>query len=134
MATVLVESSNGKEDLWHISYIYLNLINLHGFENGLRKSSAYIEKGFVYMSHLYHLGFGKENKNETAGDENTRPYRSKTVEQQSKGYASFNQVQGFKKFCKEKIFINNPISLYKDWEGQGYYGDMNIRMHDDRKI
>ena len=134
MATVLVESSNGKEDLWDIAYIYLNLINIHGFEGGLKKSSAYGKKGFVYKSHLYHLGFGKENKNETAGDENTWPYRQKNVEQQSREYASFNQVQGFKKFCKDEIFITNPKSLYKDWEGQGYYGDMNIRMYDDRKI
>lgn len=133
MATVLVESSNGKKNLWDIAYIYLNIVGTYGI-GGLTKSSAYSEKGFVYMSHLYHLGFGKENKDKTAGDDNTWPYRKITVEKQSVEYANFEQVKGFKKFCEENIFITNPISFYKDWEGQGYYGDMNIRMHDDRKI
>ena len=41
-------------------------------------------------------------------------------------------VQGFIKFCEEKIFIPSPISLYKDWEGQGNFEDMNIRMHNDK--
>lgn len=60
--------------------------------------------------------------------------KNRTIEEQAKIFSTFKQITGFKEFCKNNIFIPNPNSFYKDWEGQGYYGDMNIRMHDDRKI
>lgn len=132
IATVLVESAHGKEPLWDIAYIYLNLVINEGLENGLRKSSAYNGKIFTYKAHLYHLGFGKQYAGLICTEDNSM--KGRAIEYQAKKFKSFKQVQEFIEFCKSKIFVNSPVSKYKDWEGQGYYGDMNIRMHDHRKI
>lgn len=132
MAVVLMESANGKESLWDIAYIYLNLVGKQGIENGLSKSSAYSQKQFGYKAHLYNLGFGMEYKGTLCNEDNKM--KDRTIEEQAQIFSTFKQITGFKEFCRSNIFISNPKSFYKDWEGQGYYGDMNIRMHDDRKI
>lgn len=130
MATVLVEAANGKKDLWDIAYIYLNLVNIYGFEDGMSKSSAYLKKQYLYKAHLYNLGYGREYKNVTDGTN----FKGKTVAEEADVLNTLQQVTDFEKFCNKNIFIDSPKSKYKDWEGQGYYGDMNIRMHDDRSI
>ncbi|WP_326982448.1 hypothetical protein VUJ46_20050 [Chryseobacterium sp. MYb264] len=132
MAVVLMESANGKKDLWDIAYIYLNLVGKQGVEKGLSKSSAYSQKQFGYKAHLYNLGFGKEYRGTLCTENNKM--KNRTIEEQAQIFSTFKQIEGFKEFCKNNIFVSNPKSFYKDWEGQGYYGDMNIRMHDDRKV
>ncbi|MDI9312763.1 MAG: hypothetical protein QM535_21315, partial [Limnohabitans sp.] len=139
MATVLCESGNGKEDLWDIAYIYLNHIHLSKtFERAMEQSSAYGDKTWVYECHLRNLIVYqlKDKKYENFNDWETlvgNEGQKEPLKVKVNNYREKESVQGFIKFCKEHIFIDSPISLYKDWEGQGNFEDMNIRMHNDKK-
>jgi|GEM_PF-3495665 len=129
MATVLVESTNGNKGLWDIAYVYLNLVGSLGFSKGLKRSSAYREKHYLYKAHLFNLGFGKSYK-KNRGSTESRDWDYPTVENYAKTHFSNRKhIQEFKAFCENKIFTSDPKSKYKGWEGQGYYGDMNIRSH-----
>lgn len=138
MATVLCESGNGKKELWDIAYIYLNLIHLRGsFEAAMKESSAYVEKSWVYTCHLRHLliDSGLKKYSDFKDWENTIFGKKAIGNEQTiedKVEIKRKEAKDFIPFCKEKIFIASPTSLYKDWEGQGNFEDMNIRMHNDK--
>lgn len=123
IATVLVESDNGKEELWDIAYIYHNLVVNLGFERGLNRSSAYKNKYYLYKAHLYNLGYGKEYSN----DKGDRVWSKNSIRDYAKKHFSNSEiVKKFQIFCEQKIFTKLPKSKYKNWEGQGYWRDMNI--------
>ena len=132
MATVLCESGNGKKELWDIAYIYLNLVNIHGFEVGMKKSSAYEQKSYVYRCHLRHLEMKWKKYNQFNDWDKIQP-SGKTMEDQTNEYKNNDDVRKFIQFCKTNIFKTSPTSLYKDWEGQGNFTDMNLRMHNDKR-
>ena len=134
MAAVLVETGNGENELLDIAYIYLNLVNKYGFEDGMRKSSAY-ENSWVYDCHLRHLivYHFEDKKYKAFNDWEKILYGITTLDDKVNEFKKQDTVKNFIKFCEEKIFIPSPISLYKDWEGQGNFEDMNLRMHNDKK-
>lgn len=137
IAAVLVETGNGKKELWDIAYIYLNLVNNYGFEEGMKKSSAY-ENSWVYDCHLRHLIVYhykvKVYKDFSDWDKIVGPKNYKhPIKIKVEDFKEMPTVIEFIKFCEENIFIKSPMSLYKDWEGQGNFEDMNIRMHKDER-
>ena len=139
MATVLCESGNGKEDLWDIAYIYLNHIHLKAtFEEAMRESSAYRDKTWAYDFHLRHLLIDNDIKfpsDYTDWKNNKEGKKADVYEEdvEDRVNTKRKEAKHFISFCKKNIFIASPISLYKDWEGQGNFEDMNIRMHNDKK-
>ncbi|MDI9310979.1 MAG: hypothetical protein QM535_12250 [Limnohabitans sp.] len=139
MATVLCESGNGKRDLQDIAYIYLNLIHSRGsFEAAMRESSAYRDKTWVYDFHLRHLLIDnniKFHSDYTDWENNKEGKKADVYEEnlEDRVETKRKEAKDFISFCEKNIFIDSPISLYKDWEGQGNFEDMNIRMHNDKK-
>lgn len=138
IATVLVESGNGRKALWDIAWIYLNLIqNLKGVDKGLSRSSAYKERATNYMfkCHYYYLTKGK-SINKYGNDVGTRVWnKNKKVKEfvEIGEYLSrYNNpdggcdLDGCINFIIKNIFVAKPATKYNDWEGQGNTDDMNI--------
>ncbi len=120
-ATVLVESSNGVKELEDIAYIYLSLVNDQGFEIGLSRSNAYKNEQYMFMVHMYHLGYKKEYGNRIGTiKKNTASFGVRVEDFYNKYYYKFSdQVDTYCKFIDKKIFCKNPKTKYLGWHGQG---------------
>ncbi len=98
VATIYAETWGAKNQFEPFSWIYFNLISRQGFEKGMNNSSAYKDKTYQYKKGLELYDTGKNE-----------------------------DVNEIKEIVENKILINKPLNPYPNWEGQGYYGDMNIR-------
>ncbi len=134
IATLFGESK-GEYNLRDIAYIYLNTINESGFEKGLCKSSFYnlweVDRWGTYRYLMYLLGHGEEFANEKIlVDAKRNVWR--TVKQVANGDFVKTKVipnlNKLKKFADDSIFVENPVTNYIGWTGQGFWQDMNIRI------
>ena len=98
VATIYAETWGAKNQFEPFSWIYFNLVSRQGFEKGMNNSSAYKDKTYQYKKGLELYDTGKNE-----------------------------DVNEIKKIIENKLLINKPLNPYPSWEGQGYYGDMNIR-------
>ncbi len=132
IATIYGESQ-GELDLKDISWVYLNLINRSGFEKGMNNSSFYsLEENDKYRTFrviMYLLGEGDEFKNNDVNGKSSIKEFCETNGGFVKKVIS-PKLKELKKYIEENVFVQNPMSCYKGWFGQGYWRDMNIRVVD----
>lgn len=98
IATIYGEASTAENQFEPFCWVYFNLVSRQGFEKGMSNSYAYKDKNYLYKDAL---------KNYTTG--------------------KIPSVNKIKEIVENKILADKPLNPYPEWEGQGYYGDMNIR-------
>ena len=98
ISTIYAETWGAKNQFEPFCWIYFNLVSRQGFEKGLSNSSAFNDKSFQYKDGLKYYISGKNQ--------------------------DLNKI---KEIIENKILVEKPLNPYPSWEGQGYYGDMNIR-------
>lgn len=99
IATIYGEASTAENQFEPFCWVYFNLVSSQGFEKGMNNSYAYKDKNYLYKDAL---------KNYTTG--------------------KIPSVNKIKEIVENKILADKPLNPYPEWEGQGYYGDMNIRV------
>lgn len=128
ISTILCESQLGNEALYEIAWVYYNRVNLHGFDswNGMKASSAYRLKQPDYKLCTYYFGIGKEYANVQYGDFTIKSYI------QTKSFKENREPKflKLKKYIEENVFSSNPQTCFKNWEGQGYWGDLDMNTDD----
>ena len=98
VATIYGEASTAENQFEPFCWVYFNLVSRQGFEKGMSNSYAYKDENYLYKDAI---------KNYTTG--------------------KIPSVNKIKKILESKLLVNKPLNPYPGWEGQGYYGDMNIR-------
>lgn len=106
IATIYAETWGAKNQFEPFSWVYFNLVSgRQGFEKGISNSSAYSDKTYQYKEGLEIIYATGKIKNED----------------------KIQQINKIKEIVENKILVDKPLNPYPGWEGQGYYGDMNIR-------
>jgi hypothetical protein len=128
IATVLCETELGNEILYEIAWVYYNRVQLYGFDDkkGIKASTAFREKQPDYKLCSYYLGVGNEYANIKYGNFTIKSYIA-TKEFKEKKEPKFIKL---KAFIEKEIFSANPETCFKDWIGQGYWGDLDMNPDD----
>lgn len=129
ISTVLCESQLGNEALYEIAWVYYNRVRLYGFDswNGMKASTAYRLKQLDYKLCCYYFGVGDQYKNDKYFNFTINSY-VETREFKELKKPKFLKI---KKFIESQVFSKNPQTCFKDWEGQGYYGDLDMNTDDE---
>jgi len=139
IATVYGESSRDENLCVNIPWIYYNLTKKYGFEKGLRRSSYYKDRNDnkwiseAYRVCMYYLGQGAQYADsKMVNGTKIKDYCKET----NKGFRDVykHYIDIIRNYFNHHIFnaqaIMNP---FYNWEGQGYWRDMNIRMNNSDK-
>lgn len=128
IATVLCETQLGNDVLYDIAWVYYNRVRIKGFDHkaGLKASTAFRYKQPDYKLCSYYLNVGKEYANVKYGDFTIKSY-TETNEFKEKKEPKFIKL---KKFIETNVFSKNPETCFKDWIGQGYWGDLDLNPDD----
>ena len=92
----------------------------------MKESSAYRLKQRDYKLCLYYFKIGNQFASEKYGNFTIKSY-TETKEFKNTKEPKFLKL---KKFIETYIFSSNPETCYKDWEGQGYHGDLDMNTDD----
>ncbi|MCZ8296748.1 MAG: hypothetical protein O9297_05980 [Flavobacterium sp.] len=128
ISTILCESQLGNESLYDIAWVYYNRVRLNGFDawNGMKASSAYRLKQPDYKLCLYYFKIGNEYASVKYGNFTIKSYTETNVFKNTKE----PKFLKLKKFIETNVFVKNPETCFKDWEGQGYWGDLDMNTDD----
>ena len=136
IATIFGESDGDVNLMVNIPWIYFNLTGTLGFEKGMNRSSFYKNPNknkYIaesYRISMYYLGQGNEYENyEIVNGLKVKDYCLNTNPSFLKTYKYGLDI--IKTFFETYIFISKIENPLYNWEGQGYWGDMDIR--DSRK-
>jgi len=136
IATVYGESSRDENLCVNIPWIYYNLTKKHGFEKGMNRSSFYKDRNKnkwiaeSYKVCMYYLGQGNQFADDKMADNKTK-VKDFCSEKNYNFHTYYKPyIDIIRNYFNKHIFdtkeIKNP---FYNWEGQGYWKDMNIRMH-----
>lgn len=139
IATVYGESSRDENLCVNIPWIYYNLTKKYGFEKGLRRSSYYKDRNDnkwiseAYRVCMYYLGQGAQYADsKMVNGTKIKDYCKETNKSFRDVYKHYIDI--IRNYFNHHIFnaqvIKNP---FYNWEGQGYWRDMNIRMNNSDK-
>lgn len=108
--------------------VYYNRVNLYGIEhhNGLNASNPYRKKLSDYKLCSFYYEIGNEYANEKYGDFTIKEYIS-TNDFKKRIEPKFKKMA---KYIENEIFCDKPKTCYKDWIGQGYWGDLDLNPDD----
>jgi hypothetical protein len=128
IATVLCETQLGNDVLFEIAWVYYNRVRIKGFDHkdGLKASSAFRHKQPDYKLCSYYFGIGQEYADVKYGNFTIKSY-TETNEFKEKKEPKFIKL---KKFIETNVFSKNPETCFKDWFGQGYWGDLDLNPDD----
>ena len=123
-AVILAEAGPGQED--DVRWIYLNLVTAAGGEAGLKKSSAYENKGIEYRRYLYTLG------DQTYGDD---VFQGQTIADFCTTDAFWTKMR-VPRATRLKGLVDAMLtapgnSPHMGWTGQGSLQDFNNQSNDD---
>ncbi|WP_375181879.1 hypothetical protein [Chryseobacterium sp.] len=138
IAVVYGESARDENLCVNIPWIYYNITksNVKNFENRMKRSSYFKDRDknkFIaesYKACMFYLGQGNEFADDKMADGKTKvkDFCKETNKAFYVYYKPFIDI--IRNYFNNHIFnakeIMNP---FYNWEGQGYYRDMNIRMH-----
>ncbi len=139
ITTVYGESAGDENLMVNIPWIYYNLTKTNF--NKLSRSSFYANRNSEpektrYGICMYYLGQGDDFKEHSSATE-TRGKKIKDycVDSNSEFVNWYKRdLDIIKAFFEKHIFnAEKVLNPYYKWDGQGYYGDMNIRMYDNEK-
>ncbi|MDQ1160196.1 hypothetical protein QE422_000564 [Chryseobacterium sp. SORGH_AS 447] len=139
ISTVYGESSRDENLCVNIPWIYYNLTKKYGFEKGLRRSSYYKDRNDnkwiseAYRVCMYYLGQGAQYADsKMVNGTKIKDYCKETNKSFRDVYKYYIDI--IRNYFNHNIFnaqvIKNP---FYNWEGQGYWRDMNIRMNNSDK-
>ncbi len=123
ISVALGETHNGDVALWNITWVYFNLVSDLGFEKGMKRSSFYNNKPETYKIFMYYLGHGDEYKDVKMAN-NTKISDWILTDYFKNGIQK--KIDLFKQYLENDIFIEEPINLFPNWYGQGYWKDLNL--------
>lgn len=131
ISTVLCEAQLGNDKLNEIAWVYYNRVNLYGLDGkkGLNASNPYRKKLVDYKLCSYYYKIDNESStygNIKYGDFTIKGYLA-TQDFKQKIEPKFKKME---KFIRENIFNDKPITCFKDWIGQGYWGDLDMNPDD----
>jgi hypothetical protein len=128
ICTILCESQLGNEKLQDIAWVYYNRVNLYGVDHhsGLKASNPYRKKLLDYRLCSYYYKIGNIYANDKYGDFTIKGYID-TKLFKSKDEPKFKKME---LFIEKEIFCEKPKTCFKDWIGQGYWGDLDLNPDD----
>jgi len=138
IATVYGESWGAENLMTNIPWIYYNLTK-NNF-NLLTRSSFYLKRNSEpiktrYRICMYYLGQGNQYK-----DHKSKESRNKKIKDYCKDSNSEfidwykHDLDIIRSYFEKHIFNSESVlNPYYKWEGQGYWGDMDIRMNNHEK-
>jgi hypothetical protein len=139
IAIIFGESDGDANLMINIPWIYFNLTKSLGFERGLKRSSFYTNpKNNIYVAEsyricMYALGHGEQYKDYIIVNKmKVKDYCKETNNSYIENYKRYLTIIStfFESFIFNPNIIKNP---YYKWEGQGWWGDMDIRENGNRK-
>lgn len=139
IATVYGESSRDENLCVNIPWIYYNLTKKLGFEKGLRRSSYYKDRNDskwiaeAYKVCMYYLGQGAQfADSKMVNGTKIKDYCKETNKSFRDVYKHYIDI--IRNYFNLHIFnAENIMNPFYNWEGQGYWRDMNIRMNNSDK-
>lgn len=131
ISTVLCESQLGNEKLREIAWVYHNRVRLHGVDthDGLRASNPFRKKLSDYkLCSCYFKIEGEYSNyvNEKYGNFTIKQYLE-TSDFKKRVLPKFKKMEIY---IDKEILIDKPQTCFKDWEGQGFWGDLDLNPND----
>ncbi|MCW3160524.1 hypothetical protein [Chryseobacterium oryctis] len=136
IATVYGESSRDENLCVNIPWIYYNLTKKLGFEKGMNRSSFYKDRNKnkwiteSYKACMFYLGKGNQFADDKMADGKTKV--KDFCKDTNKNFRIYYKpyIDLIRNYFDQHIFNANEImNPFYNWEGQGYWKDMNIRMY-----
>ncbi|UZT99985.1 hypothetical protein ODZ84_10640 [Chryseobacterium fluminis] len=128
ISTILCESQLGNEALYDIAWVYYNRVRLNGFDSwdGMKASTAYRLKQPDYKLCTFYFGVGDEYGSVKYGNFTIKSY-TETKDFKEKRVPKFLKL---KNFIVNNVFSASPKTCFRDWEGQGYWADLDMDTDD----
>lgn len=123
ITVALGETQNGDKNLWDIVWIYFNLIKDIGFDKAMKRSSFFNNKPDNYKLFMFLFGEGSEFENDKM-DNGNKIKDWVTTDYFKNGLKKKGEL--FKLFIEDNVLIPEPINPFYNWEGQGYWADLNL--------